>query len=135
MIFFSPSISVVSGWLHSPNLASIRINILPSGLYAIALPVGVGLSHITKKLLEECLAPDGHPHLACDGPFVGMSAQHVERHAADHSEIARGMVLSRAGVIFVEDHVEVQCRWLSIPQWRRVIDIIRQAGSRLDMTT
>jgi hypothetical protein len=71
------------------------------------LVCGVGLSHITKQLLEECFAPDGHPHLACDGSFVGVSPQHVERHAADHREIAGRMILSRAGIILVEDHIEV----------------------------
>jgi transposase len=33
----------------------------------------VGLSHITKQLLEERFAPGGHLHFACDGSFVGVS--------------------------------------------------------------
>jgi hypothetical protein len=33
----------------------------------------LGLSHITKQLLEERFAPGGHLHFACDGSFVGVS--------------------------------------------------------------
>ena len=40
---------------------------------ALAQARSLGLSHIIEEFLEECFAPDGHPHFACDGSFVGVS--------------------------------------------------------------
>src|SRR3954447_22241260 len=73
---------------------------------AISLPPEAGLLQMSKEAEEVCLLPLGLSHFAGGGSFVGVGVEDVEGEASDDGEVFRGVVLARAGVVFIEDDVE-----------------------------
>ena len=61
---------------------------------------------MSKEAEEVCLLPFRLSHFAGGGSFVGVGVEDVEGEASDDGEVFRGVVLARAGVVFVEDDVE-----------------------------
>jgi hypothetical protein len=61
---------------------------------------------MSKEFEEEVFSPSSEFHFAGGGSWVGMGFEDVEGHSADDGEVLRRIVLSGAGVVFVEDDVE-----------------------------
>jgi len=61
---------------------------------------------MSKELKEEALVPCSELHFAADRSIIGVGSQDVERDTAQDGKVLRAVILSRAGVVFVKDHVE-----------------------------
>src|SRR6266700_3905726 len=84
------------------------LSILPSNRLLVPRLRGraLGLSRISKALLDVFLFRCSEFHLTPDGSIIGVSPQDVERDAAHDSKVFRPVILAGSSVSFVEDDVE-----------------------------
>jgi hypothetical protein len=61
---------------------------------------------MSKEFEKEFFLPSCEFHFAADGSFIGVSAQDVERDAAQDGKILWPVILACSGVVLVESHVD-----------------------------
>src|SRR5208282_4535154 len=71
-------------------------------------PLGerAGLLHMSKEFEEEVFTPGSEFHFSGWRALIWMCIQDIERDPADKGEILRCMVFARAGIVFMEHHIE-----------------------------